>query len=356
MYINYVNDRKSLGYKCLLDTQCGNQLVLITDSSVGFVKNVSLNGKRKIFVIITGMIIIFSNVKSADAIGRSLPPQRRVVCVISNQNTNRLIQPSKVKLDLEIKPKIIVKNPGELSLPTYIYLMDDKFLRRPEISSIIQELRGGSWSTALIGNTIFVAVLYGIWLLTSGSEGFVQQPNPGWGLGNNNLYEPPGLVRPADCETQLYAGSPPQSLKTEASRNQPNPKDRWILVESRPELIMRRGQAQFKTKDHGALAGLPYKIKKNGGTSTARTEENIDRFMDVVEEIVENPNSIWFEDGTYQGGTNRQVESINIYNQEENRIVIFKRSTGEFMTFCEPNDDEREDLLETGNFGGTFFA
>lgn len=360
MYINYVNDRKSLGYKCLVDTQCGNRLVLITYSSVVFVKNVTLNGKRKIFVIIVGMIIIFSDVKSADAIGTSPPLQPRVVCIMSNQNTNRLIQPSKVKLDLEIKPKIImpslsknVKNPGELSLPTYIYLMDDKFLRRPEISSIIRELRGGALSTALIGNTIFVAVLYGIWLLASGSEGFVQQPNPGWGLGNN-LYEPPGLVRPADCETQLYAGSPQQSLKTEASRNQPNPKDRWILVESRPELTMRRGQAQFKTKDHGALAGLPYKIKKNGGTSTARTEENIDRFMDVVEEIVENPNSIWFEDGTYQGGTNREVKSINIYNEEENRIAIFKRSTGEFMTFCEPNDDEREDLLETGNFGGQF--
>ena len=353
MYINYVNDRKSLGYKCLVDIQCGNRLVLITDSSLGFVKNVTLNGKRQIFVIIIGMLVIFSNVKSVDAIGMSLPPQRRVVCIMSNQNTNRLIQPSKVKLDLEIKPKIIVKNPGELSLPTYIYLMDDKFLSRPDISSIIRELRGGSWSTALIGNTIFVAVLYGIWLLASGSEGFVQQPNPGWGLGNN-LYEPPGLVRPADCETQLYAGSQQQSLKTEASRNQPNPKDRWILVESRPELIMRRGQAQFKTKDHGALAGLPYKIKTNGGTSTAKTEENIDRFMDVVEEIVENPNSIWFEDGTYQGGTNRQVESINIYNEEENRIAIFKRSTGEFMTFCEPTDNERENLLETGNFGGQF--
>jgi hypothetical protein len=25
---------------------------------------------------------------------------------------------------------------------------------------------------------------------------------------------------------------------------------------------MRRGQAQFKTKDHGALSGLPYSIKK----------------------------------------------------------------------------------------------
>ena len=161
--------------------------------------------------------------------------------------------------------------------------MDDKFLRRPEISSIIRELRGGSWSTALIGNTIFVVVLYGIWLLASGSEGFVQQPNPGWGLGNN-LYEPPGLVRPADCETQLYAGSPQQSLKTEASRNQPNAKDQWILVESRPELIIRRGQAQFKTKDH----------------------------------------------------------------EEENRIAIFKRSTGEFITFCERDEDEHKDLIKTG--------
>ena len=163
MYINYVNDRKSLGYECLVDTQCGNRLVLITDSSVVFVKNVTLNGKRKIFVIIVGMILLFSDVKSADAIGMSPPFQPRIVRIMSNQNTNRLIQPSKVKLDLEIKPKMMmpslsknVKNPVELSLPTYIYLMDNKFLRHPEISSIIRELRGGDWSTALIGNTLFL--------------------------------------------------------------------------------------------------------------------------------------------------------------------------------------------------------
>ena len=47
MYINFVNDRKSLGYSCLIDTQCGNRLVLITDSSVVFVKNLTLKGKRK---------------------------------------------------------------------------------------------------------------------------------------------------------------------------------------------------------------------------------------------------------------------------------------------------------------------
>jgi hypothetical protein len=78
MYINFVNDRKSLGYECLIDTQCGNRVVLITDSSVVFAKIVILNGKRKskriIFVIIAGMIIIFSDVKSAEAIGLNMPP------------------------------------------------------------------------------------------------------------------------------------------------------------------------------------------------------------------------------------------------------------------------------------------
>ena len=88
------------------------------------------------------------------------------------------------------------------------------------------------------------------------------------------------------------------------------------------------------------------------GTSTLRTEENVDVFMDVVEKIVEDPNSIWFEEGTYQGGTTREVESINIYNEEDNRIAIFKRSIGEFITFCEPTPDELENLKATDNFGG----
>ena len=76
--------------------------------------------------------------------------------------------------------------------------------------------------------------------------------------------------------------------------------------------------------------------------------------MDVIEDIVENPNSIWFEEGTYQGGTDREVESINVYDEEKDLVTIFRRSTGEFMTICEPTEKEREDLLETGNFGGGF--
>jgi len=100
------------------------------------------------------------------------------------------------------------------------------------------------------------------------------------------------------------------------------------------------------------LAGLLYSVKKNGSTSTLKSEENVDVFMDVVEEIVYYPNSLWFEEGTYQGGTDREIESINIYNEKDNRIAVFLRSTGEFLTLCELTLDELEDLSQTSNFGG----
>ena len=137
-------------------------------------------------------------------------------------------------------------------LPLLVYMMDEHFIRTPEVSKLIKELRGGSLTIGLIGNAIFLAVVYGIWILSGGTQGFVTPPqNSGW-----------GLVRPMDCETHLYTGSPTQSLKTWEDRNSPNPKDRYFLIQSRPELIMRRGQSKFKPKDHGALAGLPYSIKK----------------------------------------------------------------------------------------------
>ena len=53
-----------------------------------------------------------------------------------------------------------------------------------------------------------------------------------------------------------------------------------------------------------------------------------------------------------RGGTDREVESINLYSEEHNRIAVFLRSTGEFISFCEPDKDEKYDLMETGNFGG----
>jgi len=296
-------------------------------------------------VVCLGFVLVFSNVQSVEAIGLSLPPTPVVKVQPNYKHTYEMKVAPTVNPRLD---KIRFVKPSEL--PLWVYIMDEQFIRTPEISKLIKELRGGSLTTALIGNALFIAVLYGIWIL--GAQGFVTPPpNPGWGLPRG-LYDPPGLVRPGGCGTQLDAGSPTQSLKTWEERNQPNPKDRWFLVESRLELVMRRGQSKFKTKDHGALAGLPYSVKKDGSTSTLKTKENVDIFMDVVEEIVYDPNTLWFEEATYQGGTDREVESINLYSEKHNRIAVFLRSTGEFITFCEPTLDELEDLSQTANFGG----
>ena len=147
MYINFVYDRKSLGYKCLIDTQCGNRLVLITDSSVVLVKNVILNGKRKskrvIFVIIAGMIIIFSNVKSAEAIGLTMPPPPMV-----------RFQQTSYQERFQLRTLKIIAGPNNrITYNTYklngerlslIYLTDPVLSSNPLILRIVNQIWGGS--------------------------------------------------------------------------------------------------------------------------------------------------------------------------------------------------------------------
>jgi len=314
------------------------------------VKTVIDKSGKVILVIAAGSIFWFNTVQSSHAVGVSIPPASPppITRVLPSPGNRWKITNSKTRL---VKKDLIALK-SNTDILMLIYLTDPRLSSNPEILKIVTNLRGGSCKTTLIGNLVLLAVVSAIWLLNAFAGGFVTPPaNPGWNLPRG-LYDPPGLVRPVDCGTGLYAGSPTQSLKTWADRNQPNPKDRWILVEGRPELVLRRGQSQFKTKDHGALAGLPYIIKNNGGTLTLITEKNVDVFMDVVELIVEDPNSEWFEEGTYQQGTDREVDSINVFSEKHNRIAVFERETGQFITFCEPNQLEIDDLLETGNFGG----
>lgn len=70
--------------------------------------------------------------------------------------------------------------------------------------------------------------------------------------------------------------------------------------------------------------------------------------------IVDMPNRNnveWFEDGTYQGGTDRGFEAIHIYDLDKKVIAVFKKSTGKFVTTCQLDRDEHTELLKTRNFG-----
>ena len=75
-------------------------------------------------------------------------------------------------------------------------------------------------------------------------------------------------------------------------RNLPHPKDRIMNVEGRHQLTTYYVQAKFKVKDHGAIHGLPYTLTNKGGTKTLRTEENMDVFMDSIENLVYDPDTV----------------------------------------------------------------
>jgi hypothetical protein len=74
MYINFINDRKELGYEVLVDINCGIKLVLITDSAVQLIKNFPLNGKRKVKRMFLYVLFLFN-------LGQPLAPYAAAVVI-----------------------------------------------------------------------------------------------------------------------------------------------------------------------------------------------------------------------------------------------------------------------------------
>ena len=75
----------------------------------------------------------------------------------------------------------------------------------------------------------------------------------------------------------------------------------------------------------------------------------------MMRSIVNMPNRDnirWFEDGIYQGGTDREFKAIHIYDLDKRVIAVFKKSTGKFVTTCQLTEKEDAELKATGNFGG----
>ena len=50
---------------------------------------------------------------------------------------------------------------------------------------------------------------------------------------------------------------------------------------------------------NGAVHGLEYTLKKNGGTKTKKTEANTLKFMCSTADMPNRKNVKWFDDGTF---------------------------------------------------------
>ena len=192
--------------------------------------------------------------------------------------------------------------------------------------------------------------------MSGGAEAFV---TPGWGLDRPNQFQPPSaphkfppsstleINRPTAMPHEEFAG-----LRKEERRALPHNNDMKIIHEGRPDLEIGFWQSKFKVGDHGAIHDLPYTLKANGGTKTEKNDDNALKMMRSIVDMPNRDNVRWFEHGTYQSGTDREFEAIHIYDLDKKVIAVFKKSTGKFVTTCQLDRDEHDELLETGNFGG----
>ena len=365
---NFVRNKKSLSLS--KGWEDGIKLVLITDSTVLLIRNLSLNlkgkSKRIVVVISLATVVWFSNLESVSAIDLTLPPTPVVILQPSSQPDSE-VQIAKVitrKKDL-----IVYKSPKEILF--LMYLTDPRLSSNQEVLKLVKELRGGSWG--LVGTAVLLRLII---LIFAMGEGFVpNNPNPGWVLDRPNPFQPPtvehryppaydlffpqrtpGCPRPGST-LQINQSTPMAheefvGLTKEERRGLAHSNDMRIIHERRPELEVGFYQSKFKVGDHGAVHDLSYTVKANGGTKTEKTDDNTLKMMRSIVDMPNGDNVQWFEDQTYQGATDREFEAIHIYDLDKKVIAVFKKSTGKFVTTCELNDLEEAELKATGNFGG----
>ena len=97
--------------------------------------------------------------ENADAMGLTPIPQAPIMRVDSRIGSTKVVS-SKLRLNFQKQDKITFIKNRELPLPLWISMIDEEFLRNPEVSKIIIELRNGNSSDALIS----LVLLYAVWV------------------------------------------------------------------------------------------------------------------------------------------------------------------------------------------------
>ena len=130
----------------------------------------------------------------------------------------------------------------------------------------------------------------------------------------------------------------------------PRGRDGSINVNGYPRLDLRFNQVEFKTPKHGGDHGLP--VDNNG--KTLKTEANAIALRDSLIDMPNKANIIWYTDGQYQGGTDRECDSVNLFDPDTNLIAVYEKQpdgSNLFLTTCTLTETERDHLKSTnGNF------
>ena len=151
------------------------------------------------------------------------------------------------------------------------------------------------------------------------------------------------VQKPSNMPQQNFSGLTPQQ-----KRDLPDARDGFIREKGHPHLGVGYNQVKFKTPNHGSDHGLP----TNEKGKTPKTEANALSLRDSLLNMPNRKNTIWFDNGIYQGGTDRGYDSVNLYDPDTDVIAVFrKRSNGQyslFATTCKLTDMERDFFLSSG--------
>jgi len=367
LYISY-SSRLIENDKLIIDRQVSRNREKVCIVVKTLTSNAKDKTKKVIVVILLGGALSFNNVQPSKAIGLSMPPVPVVRVQPNYKDTYKMEVAPTVSPKLD---KITFIKSREL--PLCIYMMDERFLKTSGASKLINKIRGGSSIEAVTALVVIVV----IWQIVGvGIEGFVL-PNPGLGVDRPNPFQPPGghLRYPPVYDlffprrTPGYPGSgstlqitrptamPHQEfidLTKEERRQLLHHHDKIIDVEGYPRLRVGFWQSRFKVTDHGAVHGLPYSLKDDGGTKTEKSDDTALSMMQSIENMPHRPNRIWFDqdDVTYQGGTDREFPAVYIFDDDTKVIAGFKKQTVDFFTTCQLTEDEEIDLKKNHNFGG----
>lgn len=337
------------------------KLVSISNSTLLVISpsNVKDKTKRLIIVISLATVVYFSVLESAEAIGLSMPmppaPVLRVQRSYKHSSEVKIAPIAEKRLD-----KILMLSTKRM-IPL-IYLNGDYCYINDHL---LKKLRAGDLSGTLTVVTIGVVVY--LMCQLSGVDAFVilrevgklNAPTVDPGFGLNPTYAPPSsrrvpgsgleITRPSAMPHQEFVG-----LTKEERRQVAHPYDKIIDVEGHPRLRVGFWQSRYKVAEHGALHGLPYGVKNNGGTKTEKSDDTALAMMESIADMPYRPNAIWFdqEDVTYQGGTDREFPAVHIFDDDTKVVAVFNKQTGNFVTTCQLTDPEHEELKATHNFGG----
>ena len=180
MYINFIEDRKALGYEVLKDTNCGMNLVSITDSIVllikdrevvyGFVRNIPSNVKYKTksVSVVGGFVCacLFDYAPSSGAMG--LPAQSPRLSEPREIAQPSQKHPSKVKIAPIVYNRLnkISLIPTKETIPLIYLNAQDVYINE----KVLKKLRAGDLSANL--GLIAIGVVVYIMIQLSGVDGF----------------------------------------------------------------------------------------------------------------------------------------------------------------------------------------